>query len=67
MMEFKFFDILSVSIIGITALVFVFRAFGKMRKNKCATLCNGCSGSPCSTKKFQSKSNKKVISLKSTT
>lgn len=47
-----FWDILIVSIIGILALAYLAKTIIKMRKNKCATMCNGCGGDTCSTKSF---------------
>ncbi len=62
-MHLHLLDILGTGAIGIIALVFVLRTYLKMRKNKCATICNGCSGgTSCSTKVF--KSDKKTIPLK---
>jgi hypothetical protein len=56
-------DILGTSFIGIIALIYILRTYFKMRKNKCATICNGCSGgTSCSTKVF--KFNTKAIPLK---
>jgi hypothetical protein len=61
-MQLHTLDILSTGAIGLIALAFVLRTYFKMRKNKCATICNGCSGASCSTKIF--KSDKKTILLK---
>jgi|GEM_PF-5558212 len=63
-MQLHILDILSTGTIGLIALAFVLRTYFKMRKNKCATICNGCSGgTSCSTKVFKS-SDKKIIPLK---
>mgnify|MGYP000275809797 CR=1 FL=1 len=52
-MHFALMDTLSISVIGIVALVFLCRLFFKMRRDKCITVCNGCSsGGHCSTKNF---------------
>lgn len=51
-MHFAVSDILSVSAVGLIASAFLIHLFFKMRKNKCATICSGCSGSNCSTKSF---------------
>jgi hypothetical protein len=45
-------DLLSVGLIGIAAIFFMFRTYRKIRKNSCATLCNGCSTKGCATKSF---------------
>ncbi|MCE3268591.1 MAG: hypothetical protein K0R49_843 [Burkholderiales bacterium] len=64
-MQFHLLDILSTGLIGLIALVFMLHTYFKMRKNKCATICNGCSGgSSCSTKVFKADPAKKVISIK---
>jgi len=52
MTRFSTFDILAVAVIGIIAVLFLARVFIKMRKNKCATMCNGCNGGSCSTRVF---------------
>lgn len=62
-MQLHTLDILSTGTVGLIALAFVLRTYFKMRKNKCAAICNGCSGGiSCSTKVF--KSDKKIIPLK---
>ncbi len=66
-MQFHIFDIISVVVIGLIAIAFITRTYLKMRKNKCATICSGCSTESCSTKSFKAKDNKKVIHLKSMT
>ncbi len=55
-MSSHFLDIFSVSSIILFAVVWLVRMFFKMRKNKCVTMCSGCSGGACSTKSFAKKS-----------
>lgn len=45
-------DILAISAIGVAALAYLYHMVKTMRKNKCATLCSGCSTGSCSTKNF---------------
>lgn len=59
-MHFALYDILSVGAIGIVALAFLIHLFFKMKKNKCVTICNGCSGGGCSTKSFADKTPKNI-------
>lgn len=54
-MGFHLFDLLSVAFIILMACGFIIRTYLKMRSNSCATLCNGCSGSKCSTRSFVTK------------
>lgn len=63
-MQLHILDLLSTGIIGLIALAFILRTYFKMRKNKCATICSGCSGSSCSTKVFKPDADKKIILLK---
>ena len=51
-MHFALTDILAVTVICLVAVLFLIRLFVRMRKDKCVTVCNGCSGSSCSTKSF---------------
>jgi len=62
-MPFHILDIMSVSCIGVFAIGFLFINYKKMKKNKCATICSGCSGGSCSSKSFVT--DKKTIVLKS--
>lgn len=65
-MNNHFLDIFSVSCIILFASIWLIRMFLKMRKNKCVTMCSGCSGGSCSTKSFANKSaiNKQTIPIK---
>lgn len=55
-MHFALIDIISVGIMGLLAIIFLCNMFFKMRKDKCVTVCSGCSsGNACSTKNFADK------------
>lgn len=50
--HFQVYDILSVMLIISTAVFWLARICIKMRKNKCATICSGCTGVSCNSKTF---------------
>lgn len=61
-MNFHMLDIMSVGCIGFLAIFFLYNNYKKIKKNKCATICSGCSVGSCSTKSFVV--DKKTIILK---
>ena len=61
-MNHHWLDLSAVIVIGCGAIVFMLRTYSKMRKNSCATMCNGCSAGGCSTKSFAP--NNKVATIK---
>ena len=64
-MSKHFLDMLSVGVILLMACIWLVRTFIKMRQNKCATVCSGCSGGSCSTKSFaKTKSGNNIIAIK---
>ena len=62
-MHFALTDILAVATIGLVAVIFLIRLFARMRKDKCVTVCSGCSGGSCSTKSFATKNPAKSIQI----
>lgn len=56
-------DILSVTIVGLIAVGYLVKTYFKMKKNKCATICSGCSGNSCNSRSFANSGNKGIIKL----
>ena len=61
-MDKHMLDIFSVVVIMLIACTFILRTYLKMRKNKCLTMCNGCSGGVCSKRSFAT-SGTKIIKI----
>lgn len=51
-MHFAIVDVLTVTLIGLVAIIFLVRLGLKMRKDKTISLCSGCTKSGCSSKSF---------------
>ena len=64
-MSKHFLDMLSVGVIILFACIWLIRTFIKMRQNKCATVCSGCSGGSFSTKSFVNTKQNNAINIKS--
>lgn len=50
--HFQVYDILSVMLIISAAVLWLMHIFVKMHKNKCATICSGCTRTSCNSKTF---------------
>ncbi|MBP9743006.1 MAG: FeoB-associated Cys-rich membrane protein [Burkholderiales bacterium] len=66
MLQFNIVDILSVGFIVIGAALFIIYTIFRMHKDKCATMCNGCSKNSCSVKDFSTAAPIKIIKLHKT-
>jgi hypothetical protein len=58
--NYQLFDIIGVGLIITLAVLWLMRIVIKMRNNKCATVCSGCSANKCSTKSFATKVSKNI-------
>lgn len=56
-------DVLSIAIVGLVAVGYLVRTYFKMRKNKCATICSGCSRNSCNSRSFANYGNKGIIKI----
>lgn len=58
MMHFQVIDLVSVTVIGIAAVLWLVKIQLKLSKNKCTTVCSTCSGGNCATKDFTATAQK---------
>lgn len=66
MLYFSIVDVLSVVFIVVGAILFLIHTMFRMHKDKCITLCNGCSKTRCSAKDFSTTAPIKIIKLHKT-
>lgn len=66
MLHFSIVDVLSICFIVVGAILFLIHTMCRMHKDKCITLCNGCSKTRCSAKDFSTTAPIKIIKLHKT-